>query len=92
MQAIWKRIVLSTSTKVIPTEKYFSWLPFGNDPRVQEKEQLKEHESYISVSVVYLKFPSTSWEYQSRHEKSILRKTVWYIYRDKEQDQEKKVS
>ena len=40
--------------------KYFSWLLFDDEPWVQARQQLKNQQSYIPVSNVYLIFPSSS--------------------------------
>ena len=39
--------------------KDFSWLHFDNKPRVQERQQVKDKQSYISVFVAYLTIPSS---------------------------------
>ena len=48
------------------SRKDLSWFYFEDEPRVQERKQLKDQQSYISVIVVQLKFPSSSWEHQPR--------------------------
>ena len=40
--------------------KDFSWLNFVNEPRVQERQQEKDQQSYISVFVVYLTISNSS--------------------------------
>ena len=40
-------------SKVIPYRKDLSWLHFDSEPRVQEKQQVKDQQSYISVFVAY---------------------------------------
>ena len=40
--------------------KDLSWLHFDDEPRIQETHQVKEQQSYITVSVAYLMFPSSS--------------------------------
>ena len=52
---------------------------------------MKDQQSYISVFVAYLTTPSSSYEHQPRHSNIILYKVVWYVYRDKEQPQNKKL-
>ena len=37
--------------------KDLNWLHFDNEPRVQEKQQLKDQQSCISVFVTYLTIP-----------------------------------
>ena len=40
--------------------KDLSWLHFSNQPRIQERQQVKEQQPYIFVFVAYLTFPSSS--------------------------------
>ena len=40
--------------------KDLSWLHFSDEPRVQEKQQGKDQQSCISVSVAYLTIPSSN--------------------------------
>ena len=40
--------------------KDLSWLYFDDDPITQERQQVKDEQSYISVLVAYVKFPSNS--------------------------------
>ena len=40
--------------------KDFSWLHFDDEPRVQERQQVKNQQSCISVSVAYLAIPSSN--------------------------------
>ena len=51
--------------------KDFSWLHFNTDPRAQKRQKVKDQQSYISVSVVYLTYPKRSWKNNFRHENSI---------------------
>ena len=37
-----------------------SWLHFDYEPRVQERQQVKEQQPFISISVVYITYPSSS--------------------------------
>ena len=39
--------------------KNLSWLHFDSEPRVPERQQVKDHQSCISVSVVYQTIPSS---------------------------------
>ena len=43
--------------------KDLRWLHFVNEPRAQEREQVKDQQSYISVFEVYLTIPSSNFEY-----------------------------
>ena len=45
-------------------KKDLSWLNFHDEPRVQDRQQVKDHQSYISIFVAYLTLPSSSWEPQ----------------------------
>ena len=58
-------------TKVIPIEKYLSWLHFGNEQRVQESQQGKDQQSCISVFVAHLTIPSCNYEHQPIHDSRI---------------------
>ena len=69
--------------------KDLTWLHLDNDPRVQEGQQVKEQQPCISVFVAYLTFSRSSQDYQSRYDNSIPYKTIWKIYRDTGQPQEK---
>ena len=40
--------------------KELSWLHFHDELRAQERQQVKDQQSYISIFVVYLKIPSSS--------------------------------
>ena len=40
--------------------KDLSWLHFDNEPRVQERKQVKDQQSYVSVSVACLIYPRSS--------------------------------
>ena len=39
--------------------KYLSWPHFDDEPRAQERQKMKEQQTYISVSVIYLTYPSS---------------------------------
>ena len=54
-----------------------------------ERQHVKDQQSYISVSVTYLAYPGSNWKHKPRHDNSILCKAVWYFFTDKEQSQEK---
>ena len=69
--------------------KDLTWLHLDNDPRVQEEQQVKEQQPCISVFVAYLTFSRSSQDYQPRYDNSIPYKTIWKIYRDTGQPQEK---
>ena len=50
--------------------KDLSWPYFDVEPRVQERQQVKDHQSCVSVLVVYLTIPSSNKEHQPRHSNS----------------------
>ena len=54
-----------------------SWLHFDNEPRVEQRQQVKDQKSCISVFVPYLKFPSSKQRHQIRHDNSIPCMAVW---------------
>ena len=53
------------------------WLHFVNEPRAQEREEVNDQQSYISVFEAYLTVPSSSFEYQPRCDISIPCIGVW---------------
>ena len=57
--------------------KDLSWLYFDGEPRVQERQQVKNQQSYISAFVVYLTIPSSSKEHQPRHDNNVQCMAVW---------------
>ena len=87
--SIWPDKFQDTFPKNIETARFsyvmikFIKLDFENEPRVQVKWQIKNQQSYISVSVDYPACPSSNQEYQPRHENSAPCKNVWQIYGDK---------
>ena len=45
-------------------KKDFSWLNFHDEPRVQDRQQVKDHQSYISIFVAYLTpQPDMTWQH-----------------------------
>ena len=66
--------------------KDLSWLHFTNEPRVEEKHQVKESCIFIFAA------PSSCKEHQNRRDNSIPYMDVWWIYRDTEQTPEKATS
>ena len=49
----------SEIAKELETED-LSWVHFDDQPRLQERQQLKDQQSYISVSVAYPAIPSSN--------------------------------
>ena len=43
--------------------KDLSWIHFDDKPRLQERQNMKDQQSYVSISVAYLKISSTSQEH-----------------------------
>ena len=58
--------------------KDLSWLYFDDEPRVQERYQVKERQSCISVFVAYRKIPSSNKQHQSGRDNSIPCMVVLY--------------
>ena len=56
--------------------KDFSWLHFDDEPRVQERQQVKNQQSCICAFVADLTTPSSNLEHQHRHDNSIPRMVV----------------
>ena len=59
------------------TYKGLSLLIFDDEPKVQERQKVKNHQSYLFVFVAYLTFPNSSKEQQPKHENNIPYKVVW---------------
>ena len=78
-------------SKVNTHRKDLSWPHFDNEPRFQEKQQVKYQQSFIFVFVAYLTIPSSNYGHQPRRG-NIPYIGIWYIYRDTEQPQEKETS
>ena len=57
--------------------KDLSWTHFDNVLRVQEKQQVKDQQSCISVFVACLTHPSSNWGHQPRHDNSIPYMGIW---------------
>ena len=66
------------------TYKGLSLLIFDDEPKVQERQKVKDRQSYLFVFVAYLTFPNSSKEQQPKHENNIPYKVVWQIFRDRE--------
>ena len=105
MQSMKKRVDLLDNKEVEPVEplqmniyqiniyrKSLSWLHFEDEPRGQERHQVKEKQPYISVFIVYLTTPSNNWEYHLRHDNIISCMIVWCIYRNADRPQRKETS
>ena len=58
-----------------------SWLYFNDEPRVQERQRVKEQQSCISIFKAYPTIPSDKQEYQPRYDNSIQYMAAWQIYR-----------
>ena len=65
---------------------------FDDEPRVQERQQVQDQLSSISVFAAYLTIPSRNLEHQLSHDNNISFMAIWLIYRDTEQPQEKEIS
>ena len=51
--------------------KDLSWPHFNDEPRVQEKQQVKDQQSCKSLFVACPTIPSSSWVHQPRRDNSI---------------------
>ena len=71
--------------------KGLAWLHFNDEPRVQERQQVKDQQPCISIFVGYPTIPSSNQEHQPGNDNSIRCMAVWQIYRDTEQPQEKEL-
>ena len=60
-------------------KKDLSWLYFEVEPRikVQEKQQVKDQQSYTLVLVAFLTIQSSNYEQHPRHNNNIPHKAVW---------------
>ena len=58
--------------------KDLHWLHFIDEPRVH-KQQVFNQQPCILLFVAYPTYPSSNFEYQSRHNNSIQCKVGWYI-------------
>ena len=66
VQPVLKNIYLRNTYR-----KDLSWSDFDNEPRVQEKQQVKEQQFCIFVFVVCLTIPSGNYRYKPRRDNSI---------------------
>ena len=71
------------STKVITIEKTLSWLHFNDEPRVQERQQVKDRQSCIFVFVVHLTIPdfrvSTTIMFFHRNFPQVVQVQLWTL-------------
>ena len=65
-----------TSTKVIPIED-LSWPHFDDEPRVQEKQQVKDQQPSIFSFIACLTLPSSNWGHQPRRDNSTPYMGTW---------------
>ena len=72
--------------------KDLNWSHFDDEPRVQEKQQVKDQQSCIIVFVACLTIPSSNKGHQPRHDNSIPYMGIWEIYRDTKEPLEKETS
>ena len=59
-----------TPTKVI-LRKDLSWLHFDDETMVQDRRQVNDQQSYLSVFIAYPTIPRSNEEHQARHDSSI---------------------
>ena len=62
-------------------KKDFSWVHFKYEPMVQERQQVKDQQYCISISVAYSTIPSRNYEHHPRHDDSIPYMAVVDLYR-----------
>ena len=65
----WNQLSQFWRTSSNTYRKDLSWPHFDNEPRVQEKQQVKDQQSCISVFVACLTNPSSNWGHQPREDK-----------------------
>ena len=58
-------------------KKYLAWRYFDEEPRVQEKQEVKDEQSHIHFSVVCPGYSYSSYEHEPRHDNSIPCMVVW---------------
>ena len=75
MQSI--RITSTPPSKSNTYRKDFSWLHFDDEPRVQERQQVKDQQFCIFIFVAYPAIPSSNWEHQPSHDNSIPYRAEW---------------
>ena len=57
--------------------KDLSWPHFDDEPRVQEKQQVKDRQYCISIFVACLTIPTSNWGHQPRRDNSIPYMGLW---------------
>ena len=58
-------------------KKVLSWPHFDDEPRVEEKDQVKDQKSCIFVVVACLKIPSNNYGHRPKRDNNILYMGVW---------------
>ena len=59
----WNQTIETVQMNIYQSNTYrkdLSWLHFDDEPRVQERQQVKDQQSYISASVAYPAIPSSN--------------------------------
>ena len=72
--------------------KDLNWLHFHDEPRVEERQQGKDQQSYIFVFEVYLTFFQVVARSTSPDTTAVFHAWLYGTYRDTEQPQEKETS
>ena len=62
--------------------KDLGWLHFYDEPRVQEKQRVKDQQSCISFVLAFTAIPGSNQKHQPKHGNSTPWMAVWQIYRD----------
>ena len=72
--------------------KDLSWPHFDDEPKVEEKHQVKDQQLFIFVFVACLTISSSNLGQQLTRDNSIPYMGAWKIYRDTEQPQKQELS
>ena len=89
----WDQFSLKRRKSTNTYRRDLSWLHFEDVPRVQEKQQVKEQNSYIPVFVDYLTYPiQVAAGRNSPDMKMVFNARSYVIRKDKEQHQVKETS
>ena len=69
--------------------KDLTWLHFDNEPRVPEKQQVKNQQFYISIFVANPTIPSSNCEHQPRHDNSFMHRHMVDLQRHRATSEER---
>ena len=57
--------------------KDLSWPHFDDELRIQQRQQVKDQQSYLSIFVAYPTISSSNLKHQPRHDNSIPCIAIW---------------